>query len=111
MKESDIDRKIKGHPRKILDSLGYKIKLPQELFFEIPSYVNELSEIILGIAKFHKGSLIEAKQQFEEQILAANFPAQSETIFKFALYNKNQDSNRKTTEYQSVILFYYYHLG
>jgi WD40 repeat protein len=106
VKESDTDKKMEGHPQKVLDSLGYKIKLPQELAFKIPDYVDKISEIILGIANFHEGSLIEAKQRFEEQLVISQSQSPTKSIFRLASYNRNEDGNRDKTDYQSVILFY-----
>lgn len=105
IKESEISKKIKGHPRKILDSLEYKIDLPQELGFKISYSVDTLSEIILGIANFHEGSLIEAKEQFTSLLNAAPLQtARSKNIFRFASFSTNQTP--KSPEYQPVILNY-----
>lgn len=93
IKESDFDKKVKGHPQKLLDSLEINIKLPRELSFDIASYAKELSNFILGIAKFHEGSLIEAKQLFEEQFQASQSLTQNKSIFKLASYERNQESD------------------
>jgi hypothetical protein len=100
--ETPEDKKRINHPQRVLDSLNYHIKIPNQFNFEIPRYVNELSEATLGILKFYNGSFAEAKKIFEKNNKTLS-NRDGAFRFQFTGFQTNETNN---DEYVSMHLFY-----
>ena len=106
IKESEEDKLRSSNPAKMLDSLGYNIQLPDEVSFEIPAYVEELSGIILGIVDFYEGSLLDAKAKFQAQEIALYYGQEEDSWFQFAGYKKQDEASWDQTQFGSTVDFY-----